>query len=105
MIWLLTFVVSFALGAAVFKFAISLLSPENHLNTFPRALITSAIVAAVSVSGAVALGPLGSLIAFVINVVIIKQGYQMAVWRVLLVVFFNALISGLLSGFLADVMR
>ena len=103
MTWLISFVVFFALGAAVFKFAVALLSPENHLNTFPRALVTSALIAASNVAATAALGPIGGLIGFVVGVVVIRQAYQLAVWRVLLIMVFNALIAGLLGGFIGSI--
>ncbi len=98
MAWLISFVVSFALGAAVFKFVVALLSPENHLNTFPRALGTSALITATSIGATAVLGPIGGVVGFVVGVVVIKQAYQLSIWRVLLIMVFNAIIARLLVG-------
>lgn len=97
--------ISFVLGAAVFKFAISLLSPDNHLNTLGRAMGTSAIVAVITGTLTFFAGPLGALLAFIAGVVVIKIAYQIAVWRVLLVMLFNSILSALLGAMLGGVFR
>lgn len=69
---------------------------------FSRARITSAVIAAINVVASAALGQIGTLIGFVVGVVVIKQAYQLAVWRVLLIMVFNAIIVGLLGGFIGS---
>lgn len=105
MTWLISFIVSFAVSAALFKFVVELLSPENHLNTFPRALVTSALITATSIAATAVLGPIGGVVGFVVGVVVIKQAYRLSIWRVLLIMVFNAIIARLLVGAIYGWMR